>query len=872
MPEFIRMLNELRLWAGDPPYRALAKKVGPLLRPPRVLGHSTLASMFRADRRRLDSDLVLATVRALGLDEAGIDRWRQACVRVHRTAKFGSPDASPRQLPADLVTFTGRVAEVERLSAAGAAGTVVICAVEGMGGIGKTQLAVHAAHALVRAGRYAEMQLYVNLRGFDPERPPADPAVVLEGFLRQLGVAAQHVPESLDERAAMFRDRMHGRDALVLLDNAADEKQVRELIPGSPGSLVLITSRRSMSGLDDATVVLLDTLGAAESVELIGQIAGPGRVAADPESALRVARLCGGLPLAVTLAAARLRSRPSWTVRDLADRLELGIGELAVGERNVAAVFELSYEGLPESARLVLRRLGIDPGLDSTPGSVAALAGIDVGEAHRLLELLQDEHLLRQQVPDRYELHDLVRAFAADKCQAVDSGAERAAAIGRWLDWCLQSVYAAMDLLQRTRFHLDPLPCPVEVEPAALGDEEAARAWVAGQRANLVAAARYAAEHRPGHAWRITQALGRYYFFSGFNSDWAELLRYALPAAGGDLAALGELWHLRGMFEGVAGSFDRALVSFGKAAHFRELAGDEAKNIISRGNLACTYLDLGQYRRAMAAFRELALPLREAGHRLGEAGMVNNLGFVLGVTGRPREAIATLTEACELYREYGEEDDPMVSLAVIGLNLSRLGEHERATAIVTEAVASAERAGSSRRLGARLNILGVLATERGDYEEAARAHERAREIAHDIGDRGEETEALYRLGVNALRAGDPVAALDFLDEADVPLKGQSHHRWVLGLRQARGDVLLALGDLLGADEQYELVLSDEERSAVVVVCRAAYGRARVALAQDPPDLDAACKWLREALRILAEAEAPALEREVSAALAAVEHG
>lgn len=866
------MLNELRLWAGDPPYRALAKKVGPLLRPPRVLTHSTLASMFQADRRRLDIDLVLATVRALGLDEAGIDRWRQACVRVHRTAKFGSPDASPRQLPADLVTFTGRAAEVERLvAAAGAAGTVVICAVEGMGGIGKTQLAVHAAHALVRAGRYAEVQFYVNLRGFDPERPPADPAVVLEGFLRQLGVAAQHVPESLDERAAMFRDRMHGRDALVLLDNAADEKQVRELIPAGPGSLVLITSRRSMSGLDDATVLLLDTLGAAESVELIGQIAGAGRVAADPGSALRVARLCGGLPLAVTLAAARLRSRPSWSVRDLVDRLELGIGELAVGERNVAAVFALSYEGLPEPARLVFRRLGIDPGLDSTPESVAALAGIAVGEAHRLLELLQDEHLVRQQVPDRYELHDLVRAFAADKSQAVDSAAEQAAATGRWLDWCLQSVYTAMDLLQRTRFYLDPLP-PAGVEPAALGDEEAARAWVSRQRANLVAATRYAAEHRPGHAWRITQALGRYYFFSGFNSEWAEHLRYALPAAEaeGDVAALGELWHFRGMFEGVAGFFDRALVSFEKAAHFRELAGDRTKNIISLGNLACIHLDLGQYRRAMAAFRELRVPLREAGHRLGEAGMVNNLGFVLGATGRPREAIETLSEARELYREYGEEDDPMVPLAVIGLNLSRLGEHERAAAIVIEAVASAERAGSSRRLGARLNILGVLATERGDYEEAARSHQRAREIAHEISDRGEETEALYRLGVNALRAGDPAAALDFLDEADIPLKGQTHHRWVLGLRQARGDVLLALGDVLAADEQYELVLTAEERTEVVVVSRAAYGRARIALAQDPPDLDAASRWLCEALRIVAEAEAPALEGEVRAALAAVE--
>ncbi|MFD0636115.1 ATP-binding protein [Catenulispora yoronensis] len=743
---------------------------------------------------------------------------------------------------------------------------------EGMGGIGKTQLAVHAAHTLVRSGRYAELQLYVNLRGFDPERPPADPAAVLESFLRRLGVAAQHVPDSLDERAAMFRDRMHGRDALVVLDNAADEKQVRDLIPASPGCLVLVTSRRSMSGIDDAMVFQLELLGPAESAGLIARIAGPERAAADPGATRRVADLCGGLPLAVVLAAARLRSPPAWTMRDLADRLEHGIGELADGELNLAAVFELSYSGLPQAAQTVFRLMGIDPGLDATAESVAALAGIPAYEARRILELLQDEHLVRQQVPDRYELHDLLRAFAIDKCHAVDPAADREAAVDRWLDWTLQSVYTAMDQLQRLVFRVDPLPCPPGIEPAAFADEDEARAWVAAERANLVAATRHAAAHRPGHAWRICQALARYYLFSGYNSEWADQLRHAIPAAEaeGNAAALGELWHSQGTFEGVAGFFDRALIAFGKAVPHRELAGDRSRTAITLGNLACVHLDLGHYRQATAAFRRSLVLLRETGHHVGEASMVHNMGVVLAATGRHRQAVETLTEAHDLYRKHGEEDDPMVALAALGQSLGLLGEHERAQATVAEAVASAERVGSSRRLGARLNILGTLATQRGDYEEAERSHQRARQIAHEISDRGEETEALYRLGVNALRSGEPKAALEFLELADGPMQGQSRHRWVLPLAQARGDALLALGAVEAADQQFELVLADEERSEAVVIGSAAYGKARLALAQQPPDRDAARRWLREALRVLSEAELPSLEHEITAALAEVE--
>ncbi|NUR30688.1 MAG: helix-turn-helix domain-containing protein, partial [Catenulispora sp.] len=279
LAEFSALLGQL-VTAHGLSTRDLAKRVGPLMRPPQTVAKSTIHELFATGRRRLNLDLVVAVVRALGLPPAEVDAWRQACVRMHGAAKTGGPEGVFRQLPADTAAFTGREAALRAvLDAADTVGdgaaAVVISAIEGMAGIGKTQLAVHAAHALVRDGRFTDLQLFVNLRGFDPDRPPADPAAVLDSFLRQLGVPAQQIPDGLD--------------ALVVLDNAADEKQVRELIPASPSCLVLITSRRSLAGLTDTATVFLDTLDAAESVRLLARIVGAERVGAEPEAADRVA-------------------------------------------------------------------------------------------------------------------------------------------------------------------------------------------------------------------------------------------------------------------------------------------------------------------------------------------------------------------------------------------------------------------------------------------------------------------------------------------------------------------------------------------------------------------------------------------------------
>jgi tetratricopeptide (TPR) repeat protein len=876
LPEFIQELGALRLWGGGPSFRVLAKKVGPLLRPPQVIAHTTVTEVFQPHRRRLDLELVTAIVRALGVDEPGVVRWRAACVRVHSSAKTGGATGALRQLPPDLATFTGRQREIRRLvedATAPAAGapTVRVALIEGMGGVGKTQLALHAAHELVRAGHYTDLQLYANLRGFDPDRPPADPAAVLDSFLRQLGVAAQHVPQTLEERAAMFRDRLHGRAAVVVLDNAADVAQVRDLIPSSPTCLVLITSRRSLTELTDASALLLDVFPPRESLELLARIVGAERVAAEPEAAQQIVELGGGLPLAVALAAARLRSRPAWTLQKLADRLAKG----ASAEAGVTAVLDLSYQALPATTQRLFRLLGIDPGLDVTAESVAALAGVTLDEADQLLEQLQDEHLVQQQVPGRYELHDLVRAFAAETCLSTDSLADRNAALTRWLDFYLHSVYAAADLVNRNRYRNGDLPrhsgLPV-MKPAGVDE---ARTWLSAERANLLAATRYAAtEGWGGHAWRLTQALWSYYFASGLNTDWAESLTYGLAAAeaDGDPGAQAELWHARGNYEIVSGRFDLAMPATRKALRFRKIAGDRVRTASTLGNLACILSDMNRYREGMEIFHETLVLMRETGNTNGVATCLHNMGIGACAMGLHRQAQEWLYESRALYQEADSEDQLAFVGVIISLNANFLGEHDRAAEEMPGFVKSIEQIGAVRRLAPAVNVLGMLATDRGDYEEAAGHHRRALEIARDVGDWGEQVEALFELGVNALRSGDAAGSLVFHDQVAALVEGREYHRWIQLIPQNRGDTLLALGDAAGAAALYRQVLDSDEESELTVRARAAYGMAHVALAEDPPDREGAREWLRAALRILDEAELASLTETVAARLAEVEAG
>jgi hypothetical protein len=510
LAEFIGLLGRLRIWAGAPSYRTLAKRVGLLLRPPQAVSQSTITDLFQPHRRRLNLDLVVATVRALGLAEPDVAHWRAACVAMHVEPRdSGRPTGALRQLPAELTTFTGREAAVEHLTQtsiqSGDQHVVVISTIEGMAGVGKTQLAVRAAHELVRAGRYTDAQLFVNLRGFDPDRPPADPAAVLDWFLRALGVPPETIPMERDARAGMFRSLMHEKSGLLVLDNAADEEQVRDLMPASASCLVLITSRHSLAGLDGATHYQLDMFSRSEAVQLLKRIVGAGRVEAEPAVAVEIVEACGLLPMAVSLVAARLRARRIWRLADLAGYLrDGGVDAVSAGGRSLRQVFDLSFDGLPKSAQRMFCLLGVAPGADITVPAAAALADASTAAARGLLELLHDENLLLQKTPGRYEFHDLLRAYAADRASTYVEGDERQTAVHRILTWYMVTMDAAATAMGPNRRSLAIPAAESAGYSAHFASSAEAMDWCEWEHANLLDAVESASTHAlPYLAWRL---------------------------------------------------------------------------------------------------------------------------------------------------------------------------------------------------------------------------------------------------------------------------------------------------------------------------------------------------------------------------------
>ena len=701
LTEFIGLLETLRGWYGNPSYRTLAKRVGPLLRPPETVSQSTIGDVFQPRRRRLNIDLVAAIVRALGADEPTVRKWKAACVAVHAVEKTGGPAGVLRQLPADLATFTGRAHELTHLMNAsipsGAAGpsTVVISAIEGMAGVGKTQLAVHAAHELVRQGRFAEVQLYVNLRGFDPEQAPVDPAVVLDGFLRQLGVPGPQIPAGLAERSAMFRDRIHDKHALLLLDNVSDESQVRELIPASPTCLVLITSRRSLAGLDGASPHHLDVFSTTEALELLGRIAGTERVTAEPQAAAELVELCGRLPLAVALTASHLRGRPQRSLADQITRLRThGIDAFGAGGRSLRPVFDISYRSLESQARRLFRLLSLHPGADFTPQSAAALAGMKEAPTERLLERLIDEHLIEQRAGGRLGYHDLLKQYAVDRAEDDEEEPDRAGALVRVLTWYLNTADTAARLPRPQRRHALPeLPVPGPL-CLAFDSPSSARGWLAAEYANLLAAQRTAAEH--GHhelAARIPQTLFEVFAGQGLWTDWVDACVLAAEAA----KRLAEPRLEASLNLDLAGAVART-GSLDEAIKHYETAAALFVSVENPDGEAAVYVNLGQvhfsaqhFAEAQAHYQYALGLLRRVGNPVGEAAALDGLGKSSFEAGDQGTALELLLQARELYRQAEDRFGEATATSNLGHLLARVDRHHEAVAELRTAVELCQR-------------------------------------------------------------------------------------------------------------------------------------------------------------------------------------
>jgi tetratricopeptide (TPR) repeat protein len=721
LARFAEQLRELWLAAGKPSYRSISGQLH--AGTGRFYSKSVIGDVL-AGRRAPKQSLLVDLVGHLGGDPA---TWSARLTEVLRPAVVATPVA-PAQIPHDIRDFTGREREVARaralLAGNGAADTgLPIVVIEGMAGTGKTRLAIHVAHA--EKSRFDELQLYAELHGFAGGKEPVDPAAVLEGFLRQLGVPGSELPAGLADRAALYRARLDGRRAIVLLDDAASEEQVRPLLPGSPTCGVLVTSRRALGGLDGTQPLPLGAFPPTDSLALLERVVGAGRVGAEPAAAGRLAELCGHLPLAVALAARRLRSRPAWRLADLVRRLERQerrLAELALSDVAVRAVFELSYGQLDEPHRRLFRLLALHPGHDACAYAAAALTGEPVPTVAAMLETLLDEHLLEQAVPGRYRFHDLLRVFARDRLAAEEDPAGRAAAVRALLDWYLRAADQANHLLAPHRRKV-PYRRDVAVELPVMRSYDQALAWCESERPALLAAVRLAVWH--GHhdvAWQLPITL--YAFFETRRTwpQFKEILLVALAAAAESGDATGEAWvdNALGIVHTVLGDHVAGRRYFAGALALQERLGDEVGVAQVLNNLGESYRMAGDLAAAIDCYhRDLAV-CRRRGDRGAESISLNNLGKAQYGLGRLAEAVATQQEALAVARAVGDrrcEAEIFGDLAEIRRALGDLpgaaGDYERCgwlydrlgdsvgalTALVARAelaVAAGDRAGAAR--------------------------------------------------------------------------------------------------------------------------------------------------------------------------------
>ena len=637
----------------------------------------------------------------------------------------GSPVPSvPRQLPAAVSGFAGRATELAALTrmleeaSAESAGTVVISAIGGTAGVGKTALALHWAHQV--AGRFADGQLYVNLRGFDPSGVPMAAAEALRGFLDALGVPPDRIPAQPEARAGMYRSLLADRAMLIVLDNARDEQQVRSLLPASPASLVIVTSRNQLVGLaaaDCARLFSLDVLSQAEAVHLLTARLAAGRAAAEPGAVDEIAVLCGRLPLALAVAAARAEVRPGFPLAALAAELQDRAGRLDALDAgdpgsNVRAVFSWSYRQLSAEAARMFQLLGIHPGPDISPAAAASLAAVDEPEARRLLAELTRAHLATEHVPGRYALHDLLRAYAADQARESDSQHERDTAVRRVLDHYLHTARhgAAMMLPSLGPIPLAP-PSPGTTPEPFTGDEQAL-AWFEAEFHVLLAAMALAVDSGLfDHAWQISLVMHPILAAHGHNAQWTALKRAHMAAGVRDEAAL-------------------------IASGARDVAGT-----------------LGDYEWVPEYYATMAKLHQRLGNRRGQALCLYALAAVAEYQGHYAEALGHAEQAASLFRSIGDKTGETDLLNAVGWYHALLGDYQKARQFCRQALALNADHGSRHLEGDICNSLGYAEFHAGEFGEAAVCYERALPIFRAVGDRWGEANTLTNLG-DTRRAAD----------------------------------------------------------------------------------------------------------------------
>jgi tetratricopeptide (TPR) repeat protein/transcriptional regulator with XRE-family HTH domain len=635
----------------------------------------------------------------------------------------------PRQLPAPVRSFVGRATELRALDdlARESSGTVVISAVSGIPGVGKTVLAVHWAHRA--AERFPDGQLYVNLRGFDANRAPLDPGEVLRGFLDALGVPPQRIPASHEAQLGLYRSVLSGKRVLVLLDNARDAEQVRPLLPGSPGCLAIVTSRTQLTPLvatHGARSVPLGLLTAQESSELLRRRLGADRIVAERPAVDEIIVRCAGLPLALAIVAAWAATHAATQLSVLAEQLRDASGALDTltagdASTDLRAVFSWSTGALSPEAGELYRLLGLHPGPDLTEAAAASLAGRPAAYVRPRLAELVRAHLLTEHVPGRFTFHDLLRAYAAEQARAHCAGHDRQAATHRMLDHYLHGAQEASRLLHGPWDQLPLDGAQPGVTPERFGDGAQARVWLHAEYQVLLGAIELA--ERAGferHAWQLTRSIATLFERGGHWRDWIRAQQVAVAAA--------------------------------------ERAGDTAGQAHSHHELGNALIHLGDYEQARAALRRALGLFRTLGDDAHLAQVNMCIGYLEDCLGADRQAFRRAQQALRLFRSAGHRPGEAIALNNMGWSLARQGSHGQALELCRQSLHLHQQAGDRQGQAGAWDTMGYIHHCRADHAAAIDCYARSADFYRQIGDSFNEAETLTRLGDAWHEAGDHRAA------------------------------------------------------------------------------------------------------------------
>ncbi|GLZ33623.1 hypothetical protein Lesp02_58110 [Lentzea sp. NBRC 105346] len=758
-------LRALKSWSGLS-YHEIHRRVVAFRRGrgiAEIPAYNTVFRCFQPGRTRLDVELVVQIALVLlGDDSASAAEWRLAHQVITGVATEAEIVRVTGTLPDDIHVFTGRDKEIRAIL--DAPGVVVI---EGMAGVGKTKLAVHAAHR-----HPAELRLVVNLRGYDRDRPPADPAAVLDGFLRHLGVPGDRIHGlDLAGRTREYRKLLAGRKALVLLDNAVTEDQVRPLLPEHPSSLVLVTTRRTLPGLPDARRVALSVFPPAEALELLRRTAGAGRVDADPATADVIGELVGRLPLALGLVAGMIAERPGWSLSDHLDRL-LERHQHQHLDSGVEVALDLSYRALSAPHQRTFRLAALHPGPDLDCHAAAALAGISSDVARRHLDDLLADHLLQLKAPGRYELHDLVRVYASARVVDEEPTSAQREALTRLFDHYLHTAAATRAVLN---------PAEQRRRPALASRAEftvaSATAWLEAEHTNLVAVTDCTA--RRGwhtHTLQLMAVLAKYLDSTGRHSDAITIYHHAARAASllGDRIGEGTALHNLGRVHWRLGRHHTALSYFEQALVIHREVGNLTGEADAINNMGNVNQRLGHYPLALRLYEE-ALALRcAAGDRVGEGATRGNIGIIHHRTGRFALALDHYRQALVIRREVGDREGEGALLANIAETHQCTGHFTQARAYYEEALEIFRSLQDRSNQSYALAYLAQVEHELGLSTLSLEHHESALALAREVGERSVETEALNRYAETLTALGRPAealplhtAALDLADQTGI---------------------------------------------------------------------------------------------------------